>query len=396
MVITIHLCNESCPRKQLHTADTLARILFISTSLPQEANSLTCDVKCFVSAVIATLPASANKQAEYKSAQAADSVCQHTIQFCCEGRLEQQPRSKQLHPYWGARHKFLIIDNLLLYCSCIVIPSSLQTETLMKIHTGLLGVQKWLLWSKSVCLVVRDDQSSETPGIWVLKVPRTHNSATRTTDINTFADSPLEGSGCRLVLKRCDIPFGSWLLFEIPWTGEADINKFTEYSQCSQGFVRRHGIPSQLRTDNGPQFASAEMESFSKAYGFEHTTSSPRYLQSNRQVEQTVRTVKNLLKKVDDMYMYHSLLVYLSTPLQWCNRSPTELCMWRMLRTNLPQVPSALIPNWTYLDLYGEADKLYKEILKRNFKHHVATLPEIPDCSSVLVQFGKTVIPPSD
>ena len=89
----------------------------------------------------------------------------------------------------------------------------------------------------------------------------------------------------------------------------------------------RHSIPSQLRTDNGPQFASAEMESFSKAYGFEHTTSSPRYLQSNRQVEQTVRTVKNLLKKVDDMYMYHSLLVYLSTPLQWCNRSPTELCM---------------------------------------------------------------------
>ena len=149
MVITIHLCNESCPRKQLHTADTLARILFISTSLPQEANSLTCDVKCFVSAVIATLPASANKQAEYKSAQAADSVCQHTIQFCCEGRLEQQPRSKQLHPYWGARHKFLIIDNLLLYCSCIVIPSSLQTETLMKIHTGQLGVQKCLLQAKA-------------------------------------------------------------------------------------------------------------------------------------------------------------------------------------------------------------------------------------------------------
>ena len=43
---------------------------------------------------------------------------------------------------------------------------------------------------KSICLVARDGQSSETPGIGVPKVPRTHNSVTRTTDIHTFANSP--------------------------------------------------------------------------------------------------------------------------------------------------------------------------------------------------------------
>ena len=113
----------------------------------------------------------------------------------------------------------------------------------------------------------------------------------------------------------------------------------------------------------------------------------------NGQVEWTVWTLKNLLKKADDMYL--TLLVYCSTPLEWCNRSPAELCMGRKLRTNLPQVPSALIPNWTYLDQYGEADKLYKETLKRNFdqRHRVATLPEISDGSSVLVQFGKSKVP---
>ena len=44
---------------------------------------------------------------------------------------------------------------------------------------------------------------------------------------------------------------------------------------------------------------------------------------------------------------------------------------------------------------YGEADKLYKERLKRNFdqRHCVATLPEVPDASSVLVQFGKSKLP---
>ena len=144
----------------------------------------------------------------------------------------------------------------------------------------------------------------------------------------------------------------------------------------------RHGIPSQLRTDNGPQFASAEMECFSKAYGLEHTTSSPRYPQSNGQVERTVRTVKNRLK-VGDMYL--ALLVYHSTPLQRCNRSPTELRMGRRLRTNLPQVPSVLIPDWTYVDEYGEADKLYKERLKRNFDQRlcVASLPVNTDSGVV-------------
>ena len=117
----------------------------------------------------------------------------------------------------------------------------------------------------------------------------------------------------------------------------------------------RHSIPSQLRTDNGPQFASAEMESFSKAYGFEHTTSSPHYPQSNGQVDWTVQTVKDL--QSDDMYL--ALPVYRSMPLQRCNRSPAKLCMGRKLRTNFLKVPSAL--------------------LKMNFdqRHHVATLPDI-------------------
>ena len=109
-------------------------------------------MECFVSAVIASLLASADKLTEYKSAQAAaHSTCEQAIQFCCEERpKKKQLCSKQLHPYWRARHKFSIIDNLLLYGSCIVIPSSLQTETLIKIHTGHLGVQKCILQAKHV------------------------------------------------------------------------------------------------------------------------------------------------------------------------------------------------------------------------------------------------------
>ena len=77
--------------------------------------------------------------------------------------------------------------------------------------------------------------------------------------------------------------------------------------------------------DNGPQFDSEEFEKFSANYNFEHSTSSPRYPQSNGFVERGVKTVKNLLKKSQDPYL--TLLNYRATPLSWCGRSPTELLM---------------------------------------------------------------------
>jgi len=42
-----------------------------------------------------------------------------------------------------------------------------------------------------------------------------------------------------------------------------------------------HGILSKVLTDNGPQFASREFQSFANEWSFEHVTSSPYYSRSN-------------------------------------------------------------------------------------------------------------------
>ena len=55
----------------------------------------------------------------------------------------------------------------------------------------------------------------------------------------------------------------------------------------------RHGVPSVLFTDNGPQFSSQDLKEFVSAYSIRHITSNPRYPQSNGLVERTVGTVKN-------------------------------------------------------------------------------------------------------
>ena len=65
----------------------------------------------------------------------------------------------------------------------------------------------------------------------------------------------------------------------------------------------RHGIPETVRSDNGPQYSSQEFARFASSYEFNHVTSSPRFPQSNGQVERTVQTVKRLPKRSNEPYL---------------------------------------------------------------------------------------------
>ena len=168
-----------------------------------------------------------------------------------------------------------------------------------------------------------------------------------------------------------------------------------------KGIFARHGIPEVLRSDNGPQFDSEVMTAFASEYEFSHITSSPRYPQSNGLVERSIKTIKKLLKKADDPFL--ALLIYRTSPLQWCGYSPSELLMGLRLRTTLPQVQDLFIPKWSYLSEFKLKDKQYKDLQKENYDkcHRVAPLPELPDGTPVLAQTGDkrtpaTVVQPTD
>ena len=93
----------------LYTADTLSRHV-APTSTPGEAERSSRDVDSFVNAVVSSLPDSTDTLSAYKTAQAGDSICQKVIQYCQEGWPKQMSPLKQLHPYWGAQHKFSVSE----------------------------------------------------------------------------------------------------------------------------------------------------------------------------------------------------------------------------------------------------------------------------------------------
>ena len=90
----------------------------------------------------------------------------------------------------------------------------------------------------------------------------------------------------------------------------------------------RLGGSETLRSDNGPCFASESFRAFSRKWGFHHRTSSPRYPQSNGQVERAVGIVKRLWR--GNCNKTSALLAYRTTPLK-DGPSPADLMYGRPL-----------------------------------------------------------------
>lgn len=115
-----------------------------------------------------------------------------------------------------------------------------------------------------------------------------------------------------------------------------------------------------------------------------HTTSSPRYPQSNGLVEAGVKVVKKALKKGDDGYL--SLMSYRSTPLQ-NGYSPAELLFGRRLRTRLPIVHELLKPKTVDHFLLHKRESQSKEDQKRNYdkRHRARHLKDLSEGQRVWV-----------
>ena len=155
----------------------------------------------------------------------------------------------------------------------------------------------------------------------------------RTNNVHSIAISPMRESRCGLIwpwqnllLDHC------WLFFTIFRSDQAHKHNIqTEHNHSSEVYFSHYGVPATLFSDNGPQFASAEMEEFSKSYSFDHITGSPHYPNINGLVERTIKG---------------------------------ELLMGRQIRTDVPETTKHFIPDWHFLAHFKEKDKDIQEETK--------------------------------
>ena len=118
--------------------------------------------------------------------------------------------------------------------------------------------------------------------------------------------------------------------------------KSTTTSACvakMKDVFARFGFPQEIVSDNGPQFASSEFQSFVESNWITHIISSPFLPNANGEAERAVQTAKRILRQRDP---WLALLIYRDMIISATGHSPTQLLIGRHVKTNLPTPTSAL------------------------------------------------------
>ncbi len=279
-----------------------------------------------------------------------------------------------------------LCGDLLMYNHRIVIPAALRKDILNKIHEGHQGVERCRM---------RARQSVWWPGVSSQIQQLVENCSECAKHVKPQREpllpTPLPDYPWQMVgTDLCEHKGIQYLITVDYYSRYPEIHQLKSTTSTAiisilKAIFARHGIPEILRSDNGPQFVSYEFIEFARKYGFRHITSSPKYPQSNGEVECMVKTVKGLLESSEDPHL--AVLSYRATPMPWCKLSPSELLMGRKLRTTIPQTTKMLTPEWSYLPQFRRDNVQFKSKQKENYdqRHRVQVQAEIPNGSEVVI-----------
>ena len=121
---------------------------------------------------------------------------------------------------------------------------------------------------------------------------------------------------------------------------QVEIVNSTEAKTCIPKLVTifaRYGIPSKIKTDNGPPFNGKEFETYTKSLGIEWKTITPLWPQGNAVVERFMKPIGKLLKTTEiegknwRQELQRFLLQYRSTPHGTTKGAPCELLFNRKI-----------------------------------------------------------------
>ena len=326
--------------KEHANADSMSRLPLPCTEPPTAAVQ---DVDIFHASQVHALPVTAQK---VKKETRNDPLLAKVYNYALRG-WPQHCTDDQLKPFATRKDELTLHDGCILWGSRVIIPKSLQATLLHELHEGHLGMVRMKALARSYFWWPRLD-----------------------TDIETTARSC---NGCQQSQKNpataplhpWEWPAQPWQRLHVDFAGPIDNfmylivvdahSKWPEVipmrsttatrtiSKLRQIFAQ-HGIPEQIVSDNGPQFASEEFADFAKANGIRHIRSAPYHPATNGLAERFVQTFKNALKasRADAIpfqdRLVNFLLRYRNTPHATTNTSPAMLLMKRPLRTRFDLV----------------------------------------------------------
>lgn len=339
------LTVEYVPGKLMFIADTLSRA-FLHGNV-KEQQDLDEDIGIAVHSFVTQVSATPEKLEQLKLETARDSTLQALKIQIINGwpthKHSLVNNNPNIAPYWNVRHELSEADGLIFKGNQLIIPDSMKKYILGLIHESHLGIEKCKARARATVYWpgISSDINETVSKCSTCTTYRNRNQK-EPMIAHTIPDRPWQKLGSDIFEHK-----GKNYLVIVDYH-----SKFIEIALMHdktagtvithmKSIFARHGIPEELISDNMP-YNSREFHNFAKEWGFQLTSSSPTYPQSNGMSEKAVQTVKRMLKKARDPYI--ALLEYRNTPVTGMSYSPAQLLMSRTTRTKLPTAEHLLQP----------------------------------------------------
>ena len=325
------------PGKYLLTADALSRAV---DSSEKDSSLLTMQINAHVHSVIRLMPISNKRMNEVKEKTNNDDVLIELRNTIINGWPDQKRNcNPKVVDFWNVRDELSVADGIVLKGMKIVIPLALRQLILGKIHEGHMGIEKCKRRGREVVYWPDINDDIECMVRKCSTCLKYSNKQQREPLIpHELPNYPWQKVGSDLFMDQGK----TYLIVTDYYSGYPEVMQLQTITSRAivtaiKTIFARFGIPEVLISDNGPQYDCREFKEFSKEWDFDHVTSSPYYPKSNGLAENSVKTVKRMIKKCGDSKQdfYKAILAYRSSPLE-SGKSPVQLLMNRRIRSSLP------------------------------------------------------------
>lgn len=268
-----------------------------------------------------------------------------------ENKLDKTDNlSYDLRRYCTLKDEITIVSNgLLLKGNKIIIPKSLRSKAVRLAHEGHQGIVK----TKKL---IREK-------IWFPGIDKAVNEAIAKClycQAATISSKNLEP------LKMTPLPDHAWENISIDfcgpfYTGEYLLVLIDDYSRYPiveivkstsaetvipvlDKIFAMFGIPSVVKSDNGPPFNSSKFANFAKFSGFKHRKITPYWPKANSEAERFMKTLNKTMRILHaerkpwrkDLHIF--LRNYRATPHSTTDISPSEIIFGRKMKIKLPEI----------------------------------------------------------